>query len=281
MIATQTGVRVDFPYVPIRHDPTASTAPGRQTVSNFTRKDAPMPRLPRIDLPGIAQHVIQRGNDRQPCFFTEIDRVRYLQDLREIAHREGCAVHAYALMTNHVHLLMTPAAPGQVARVMQALGRRYVRYVNDRYHRTGTLWEGRYKACPVGDDRYLLQCHRYIELNPVRARMVTDPADYSWSSHRHHALGAVDPLVRTHSAIAELAVDPGERRCLYREFVMETVTPEEMDAIRQHLQRQHFYGPDRLRRAIEAQLGRTVGPKKIGRPRKISSSDHEIRESPL
>ncbi len=100
-----------------------------------------MPRRPRLDLPGIPQHVVQRGNDRQPCFFADADRQRYLQDLKEIALREGCAVHAYVLMTNHVHLLMTPTGSGQIARLMQALGRRYVRYVNDRYHRTGTLWE--------------------------------------------------------------------------------------------------------------------------------------------
>jgi len=141
-----------------------------------------MPRSLRVDLPGIAQHVIQRGNDRRPCFFVEIDYIRYLQDLREIARRESCAVHAYVLMTNHVHLLMTPGAAGRIGRTMQALGRRYVRYVNDRHGRTGTLWEGRYKACPVGDGRYLLQCHRYIELNPLRAKMVADPADYAWSS---------------------------------------------------------------------------------------------------
>lgn len=232
-----------------------------------------MPRSPRIDLPGIAQHVIQRGNNRQACFFTEIDRTRYLQDLREFAHREGCMVHAYVLMTNHAHLLMTPAGQGQVARVMQSLGRRYVRYVNDRYRRTGTLWEGRYKASPVGDDRYLLQCHRYIELNPVRAGLVADPADYPWSSHRHHALGAADALVSIHPTIAGLAAEPDRRRGLYRDFVMEAVPSEETDAIRQHLQRQHVYGPDRLRRGIEAQLGRAVGPKKIGRPQKPRSTE--------
>jgi putative transposase len=136
-----------------------------------------MPRRPRLDLPGIPQHVVQRGNDRQPCFFADVDRQRYLQDLKEIALREGCAVHAYVLMTNHVHLLMTPTGCGQVALIMQALGRRNVRYINDRYHRTGTLWEGRYKSSPVDRDTYLLHCYRYIELNPVRAHMCSDPAD--------------------------------------------------------------------------------------------------------
>ena len=112
-----------------------------------------MPRPPRLHLSGITQHVIQRGNDRRPCFFAEIDYLRYLKDLREIARREDCAVHAHVLMTNHVHWRMTPGADGRVGRTMQALGRRYVRCVNDRHGRTGTLREGRYKACLVGDDR--------------------------------------------------------------------------------------------------------------------------------
>ena len=131
-----------------------------------------MPRQPRIDLPHVAQHIVQRGNDRQPCFFTDGDRLRYLGDLRELALYIGCAVHAYVLMTNHVHLLVTPAESGQIPHLMQALGRRYVRYVNTRYRRTGTLWEGRYKACPVHGDAYLMRCYRYIENNPVRAAMV-------------------------------------------------------------------------------------------------------------
>lgn len=117
-----------------------------------------MARRPRVDLPGIPQHVVQRGNDRQPCFFADADRHCYLQNLREIALREHCEVHAYVLMTNHVHLLMTPEASGQVARLMQALGRRYVRYINDRYRRTGTLWEGRYKSSLVDRDTSLLRC---------------------------------------------------------------------------------------------------------------------------
>lgn len=231
-----------------------------------------MPRQPRLDLPGIPQHVIQRGNDRQPCFFDQIDYVRYSDELREIATREGCAIHAYVLMTNHVHLLMTPAAAGRVGRVMQALGRRYVRYVNDRYHRTGTLWEGRYKSCLVADDDHLLRCYRYIELNPLRAAMVADPGAYPWSSYRRNALGDHDPLVQSHPAYRALSEDPRQRQHAYRTLVMETVDPAETDAIRVHLQRQHAYGSNRFRRAIEAQLGRTAGPRKIGRPRKSQAT---------
>jgi putative transposase len=227
-----------------------------------------MPRPPRLDLPSVAQHVVQRGNDRQPCFFTADDYRRYLRDLNEIARRQGCAIHAYVLMTNHVHLLVTPPAIGHVSRMMQALGRRYVRHVNHTYHRTGTLWEGRYKACLVASGAHLLQCHRHIELNPLRAAMVADPRDYPWSSHRHNAFGAPDPLIRSHPIYHALANGAEQRRVRYRAFVMHTVTPEETHAIRAHLQRQHLFGPDRFRRAIETQLGRTVGPRKIGRPRK-------------
>jgi len=227
-----------------------------------------MARQPRIDLPGIPQHIVQRGNDRQPCFFTELDHTRYLQDLRDIARREYCSVHAYVLMTNHVHLLVTPMAAGGVGRMMQALGRGYVRYVNDRYRRTGTLWEGRYKSCPVMEDAYFLRCQRYIELNPLRARMVHDPAHHRWSSHRGNTSSPADALLTPHRAWLALGPDTPSRHHAWRALVMETIDTAETDAIRLHLQRQHLYGPDRFRRAIEAQLGRTVGPRKIGRPRK-------------
>lgn len=125
-----------------------------------------MPRLKRLDLPGVAQHVVQRGNDKQACFFRHEDYVRYLQDLREAALKFGCRVHAYVLMTNHVHLLVTPSTVGATSRMMQAVGRRYVRYVNDTIGSTGTLWEGRYKSSLVDSERYVMACHRYIELNP-------------------------------------------------------------------------------------------------------------------
>ena len=225
-----------------------------------------MPRQRRLDLADIPQHVIQRGNDRRACFFTDVDYVRYLDELREITVREGCAVHAYVLMTNHVHLLMTPTEVGQVARVMQALGRRYVRFVNDRYHRTGTLWEGRYKACLVDSETYLLSCYRYIELNPVRAAMVLNAEHYPWSSFACNAMGKPDPLVRPHPAYARPGTYVAERCEAYRDVVMQAVAPEELDAIRLYLQRQHALGSSRFRAAIEAQLARRAGPAKIGRP---------------
>jgi putative transposase len=146
-----------------------------------------MSRLPRPDLPGVAQHVVQRGNDRLPCFYDDEDRWRYLAALRHVATRYACSIHVYVLMTNHVHLLVTPRTADSVPRTMQTLGRRYVRYVNATYGRTRTLWEGRYRAAPIDSEAYFLACCRYIELNPVRARMVASSAanaaaKRSWST---------------------------------------------------------------------------------------------------
>lgn len=231
-----------------------------------------MARQPRIDLPGIPQHIVQRGNDRQPCFFTEQDYQRYLMDLREICSREGCQIHAYVLMTNHVHLLATPSLPGQIARIMQSLGRRYVRYINDQYRRSGTLWEGRYKSCLVDSDSYLLRCYRYIELNPVRACMVATPAEYRWSSYRSNAEGTQSILLRPHANYLALGGSQEERCVAYRALVAEALSEDDLEAIRGHVQRQHALGSHRFRDAIEAQLARRVGPAKMGRPRKESCS---------
>lgn len=240
-----------------------------------------MPRLPRIDLPGVPQHVIQRGNDRRPCFFQELDYVRYLDELKELSIRSGCAIHAYVLMTNHVHLLLTPSQAGQVSALMQALGRRYVRYANDRYRRTGTLWEGRYKSCPVDNETYVLSCYRYIELNPVRAAMVAAPGDYRWSSFRSNAEGVHDALIRPHPSYLGLSLDDDSRRKVYHELVESSIPAEELELIRLRLQRQHALDSDRFREMIEGQLQRRAGPAKIGRPRKVRASNEDGLESAL
>jgi len=146
-----------------------------------------MARKPRVFLQGVAQHVVQRGNNREPCFFAEADYQFYLECLAESATKYACQLHAYVLMTNHVHLLVTPENESSLSGMMQSLGRRYVRYVNHTYKRTGTLWEGRYKSSLVQSENYLLTCSRYIELNPVRANMVETPAEYRWSSYGHNA----------------------------------------------------------------------------------------------
>ena len=139
-----------------------------------------MPRKPRFNLIGIPQHVIQRGNNREPCFYAEQNYRRYLDDLREVAEKYRCRIHAYVLMTNHVHILVTPMVEYGISQMMQALGRRYVYYINMTYKRTGTLWEGRFKASLIDSDAYLLTCMRYIELNPIRANMVSHPGEYQW-----------------------------------------------------------------------------------------------------
>jgi putative transposase len=146
-----------------------------------------MARLGRYFLPDQPLHVIQRGNNREAIFFAENDYGCYRDWLAAAAAEYGCAIHAYVLMTNHVHLLVTPRAAQSLPRTMQSLGRRYVRHINTRYRRTGTLWEGRYRAAPIDSEAYFLACCRYIELNPVRARMVRHPRDYAWSSYHAHA----------------------------------------------------------------------------------------------
>jgi putative transposase len=227
-----------------------------------------MPRTPRLVLPGIPLHVVQRGNDRKACFRHEHDRLLYLDELRTLCRDAQCAVHAYVLMTNHVHLLMTPNDQGGIGRLMQALGRRYVRHFNDRYQRTGTLWEGRYRAGPVDGEAYLLRCHRYIELNPVRAGMVAVPGDYRWSSYVGNALGEDDSLLTPHAAYFALGADSDERQRAYRDLVAEAVPDHETAFIRQQLQRQHVLGDAPFRKAIEAVAARRVGPGTIGRPKK-------------
>ena len=227
-----------------------------------------MPRSKRLDVPGVAQHVIQRGHDRRACFFREADYALYLGILREVTLRFGCCVHAYVLMTNHVHLLMTPAQAGGVARVMQALGTTYVRHVNDALDRTGTLWDGRYKSCLVDSNHYVLACYRYIELNPVRAGMVDDASGYAWSSHGCNAFGRPDPLVRAHPTYLQIAASDDARRAHYRALVEEGIADDELRSIRLYSKRQRALGSNRVRQQIECQLARRAGIGTPGRPRK-------------
>ena len=175
-----------------------------------------MPRHPRYFLPGQPLHLIQRGNNREATFFHDDDYGRYRTWLAEAAGEYGCAVHGYVLMTNHVHLLLTPQDEESVPRTMQSLGRRYVRYANAAYGRTGTLWEGRYRAAPIDSDEYFFSCCAYIELNPVRARMVSHPRLYRWSSYRAHAEGKADPLADEPEIFRRLGRTGAERQECYR-----------------------------------------------------------------
>jgi putative transposase len=192
-----------------------------------------MPRPPRLELPGVPLHVCQRGNNRAACFFGDVDRRFYLKCLARSAARADCAIHAYVLMTNHVHLLLTPRRPGSVAALLQDIGRRYVRVINTIHGRTGTLWEGRYKSSLVDSERYLLACHRYIELNPVRAGLAAHPGDYPWSSHSHYAGGKANDLISEHAAFLALGENPAERRAAFRALFQEELEEATLAKIRE------------------------------------------------
>ena len=227
-----------------------------------------MARLPRLTAPGLPHHLIQRGNNRQSIFVDEVDCARYLDDLTELAAQHGLAVHAFVLMPNHVHLLATPAGLDTLARTMQALGRRYVRWFNDRHRRTGTLWEGRYRSTIVQTDRYLLACMRYIEMNPVRAGLVEEPGAFRWSSHRHHLGLVASPLVNEHAVYWALGNTPFERQSAYRRLFEAGPQPGEIEAIRSATQRGWaLVGPEFVDQ-LAAHVGRRVLPSRPGRPRK-------------
>ena len=191
-----------------------------------------MPRRIRFDQPGLPQHIIQRGNNRSACFFADGDYYCYLHWLRKAAHDHGVKVHAYVLMTNHVHLLATPAKAGALATMMQSLGRRYVRYVNSTYKRSGTLWEGRYKAGAVDAEDYVLRVYRYIELNPVRANMVAHPGDYPWSSYAINGGGKASEWLKPQALYLALGSGMKERTEAYVALFRTELDPEVTGRIR-------------------------------------------------
>jgi putative transposase len=227
-----------------------------------------MARLGRYFLAGQPLHLIQRGNDRAPVFFTDADRTLYRAWLAEAAAQYGCAVHAYVLMTNHVHLLVTPADADSLPRTMQSLGRRYVRHINAARRRTGTLWEGRYRAAPIDAADYFLACCRYIELNPVRARMVAHPRDYPWSSWRAHAQGAGDPLAADHPLYRGLGATAAARQAAYRALFRAALAEDFVASLRAATNGGWALGGERFKRKIAKGAGRRAAPLPAGRPRK-------------
>jgi putative transposase len=209
-------------------------------------------------LPGHTLHLIQRGNDRRPCFQDDDDRASYLATLLRVSERAQCDVHAYVLMTNHVHLLVTAREASAPATMMQALGRRYVRQFNDRHERTGTLWEGRYRSSLIDSDRYFLRCSRYIETNPVRAGLVAKPAEYRWSSFRSNADGWPDALVRRHPLYLALGRSGSARREAYRALFDTPLDAPLLDAIRHATNQGLVLGFEDDRPALERALGRSL-----------------------
>ena len=226
-----------------------------------------MARQPRFTIPGIPQHIIQRGNNREPCFYAEDDYLRYKNDLLDAAKKNQAIIHAYVLMTNHVHLLVTPQHAHSITHMMQDLGRKYVRYINHAYKRTGTLWEGRFKASLIDSDTYLLTCMRYIELNPVRANMVAHPGEYRWSSYACNANGKMDSLIKPHPLYTALDKELEQRQFAYRELFRKHLESDQIHAIRDALNQQLVLGRDDFKDKIEEMTHRQTRPKPLGRHR--------------
>lgn len=225
-----------------------------------------MPRRARLAVPGIPWHIIQRGNNRSACFYAETDYRRYLQDLGEQAGKYGCRVHAYCLMTNHVHLLVTPQRTESAGLMMKHLGQRYVQYINRTYRRSGTLWEGRYRSCLAQEDTYVLACYRYIELNPVRAGMVDHPADYAWSSYGCNGQGMENELISPHPLYAALGASREVCCKNYRELFRAHLETGLVDEIRHATNGNYVLGDARFCKDVAAMLQRRATPGKAGRP---------------
>jgi putative transposase len=219
-----------------------------------------MPRQPRLVIAGYPCHIILRGNNKSAVFFIEC-----LKDAKEETKSK---LYAYCLMTNHVHLLIEPLSNDGISKTMQSVGRRYVQYINKAYKRTGTLWEGRFKSSLISRDGYLLACGRYIESNPVRAKMVEKPGDYPWSSYAHRAEGKSSALLDYDPAYLDLGKTEEERQLQYRSMFLDDISHEELTLIRSTTQRGGLIGDKKFINSITQVLGRSVTLKARGRPRK-------------
>ncbi len=227
-----------------------------------------MARLPRFFLLGQPLHVIQRGNNRDPIFAADADYRFYLRCLQEAAETHLLTIHAYVLMTNHVHLLVTPETELSLSKTLQSIGRRYVQYFNFTYQRTGTLWEGRYKSTLIDSAKYLLTCMRYIEMNPVRANIVAHPSDYPWSSYRANAQGNADGLVVRHGLYRRLGLTDDERESAYRQLFRAQVSKADVKAIRDATNKGWVLGDSRFSKKVEVLTTRRATPLPRGRPRR-------------
>jgi putative transposase len=225
-----------------------------------------------MHLDGVPLHIVQRGHNREPCFLAEDDYGRYLHWLGEALAESACVLHSYVLMTNHVHLLLTPRLAQSVPQLIISLGRRYVQYINRRYGRTGTLWDSRYKSSLVEPSGYFLACQRYIELNPVRAGLVDDPAQYRWSSYRANALGETNSRLTPHPAYAGLGCGDRERQSAYRALFRAQLDGEAINDIRLALSQNQPLGNQRFAEKIEQITGIRREAKPRGRPKQNRNS---------
>jgi len=240
-----------------------------------------MARLPRFYLEDQPQHIIQRGNNRENIFLQAKDYVFYLECLLDAVNRYQINIHAYVLMTNHVHLLASPQIESSIPKTLQSVGRKYVQYFNRKYKRTGTLWEGRYKATPIDSEIYLLKCMRYIELNPVRAKMVRHPKNYRWSSYKRNALGESDALITSHVLYKNLGKSVSKCQSAYGILFNETLPAGVIDTIRHSTNKAWPLGDKNFAHKIEELTKRRCLPKPKGRPKKVESDPKQkkIRKS--
>jgi putative transposase len=227
-----------------------------------------MPRPKRICIPDLPHHAVQRGNNRHATFYRDDDYAVYLDFLGEAAIEHQVSIHAYALMTNHAHLLLTPTKPDGLSSIMQTLGRRYVTYINRTYRRSGTLWEGRFRSAVIDSDRYCLTCYRYIDLNPLRAGLVDRPADYRWCSFRSNALAYQCNLLTPHILYEQLGSTRRERAARYHELVNERLDDNSLRRIRFGTRKGLPVGRQDFKEEIEHHLGRRLGSGRVGRPSK-------------
>ena len=227
-----------------------------------------MPRRARLLLPGVPLHLIQRGNNRSACFYADEDYLFYLDNLKLQAEKHGCAVHAWCLMTNHVHLLVTPSKPESASLMMKGLGQRFVQYINRTYARSGTLWEGRFRSCLLQEEDYVLACYRYIEMNPVRASMVEHPAEYRWSSYGANAHGLPSAIIEANPLYTQLGETADLRASAYRELFRYQLDPGLVDQIRSATNGNYALGNARFASEVEQALGRRAIRGRAGRPKR-------------
>ncbi len=225
-----------------------------------------MPRRARLAIANVAWHIIQRGNNRSVCFFSEQDYLYYLHQLAQLSGQHGCAIHAYCLMTNHIHILLTPEGAIGPSLMMKHLGQRYTQHINRKYQRSGTLWEGRFKSCLAQDEHYTLNCYRYIELNPVRANITKCPGDYRWSSFSHNGEGVENALITPHRNYLNLGSNALERQSTYRSLVESGVSEELARSIRSATNGNFVLGDAHFGREMEFALNRRVLRGHSGRP---------------
>jgi putative transposase len=230
-----------------------------------------VPRRPRLVLPEYPFHVIQRGVNRAAIFIDDVDRQHYCRLLGRACRKQSVALHAFVLMGNHVHLLLTPPISAALALAMKAAGQSYVRYFNTRHGRSGTLWEGRYKSCLVDTDRYFLMVLRYIELNPVRAALVAAPQDHAWSSVHTHLGLARHPLLTPHPVYLALGASAVLRADGYRRFLEAGIPPEELENIQNYVRQERALGGTRFQKMVAQTLNRTSEFRTPGRPRRERS----------